>query len=100
METPFEEKTPGELARQLMERSAEYGTLSDELGRIYAIKPVDWSMLRDQVTSDKQADREWEKTKTGYRETLIKMRMKVIDKEMSAIKKYLEVKEKELRGYL
>ena len=91
-------KTPGQLADFNISLASEYSTLSDELGRILSLKDVNWSILRATVTSDKQADRKWHQTKQGLREREIELRMKSIQRTMSAIKTFLHVKSEESRN--
>lgn len=98
MDNPYQEKTPGQLAQGLLELAHTYGELSDELEEILKLKDINWSMLRDQFTSDKQTDREWGRTKPGSREIEIELEMKKIRRTMSAIKTYLSVKENEARN--
>lgn len=94
----FENRTPGELAAYNLQLAEKYGRLSDELGQILKLKDVNWSILRETTTSDKQADRKWHQTIPGIREREIESEMKKIQRTMSAIKTYLTVKENEARN--
>ena len=47
--------------------------------------------LRADVQSDKAADRAYEATEDGIMEMRLRMRMKAIEKKMSAIKSLLDV---------
>jgi len=98
MEYTFENKTPGDLARDLVTFSAEYQNLSEQLYAILKVKPAKWNIIRDQVSSDKQAERIWEETSDGINETRIKLRMKSIDKMMGSIKTYLRVLDSEAKN--
>lgn len=94
----YTDKTPGQIANDILVLSAKYGDLSDELGRIYKHKDVDWTLIRDTVTSDKQTEQIWRKTELGMREREIELEMKKVQKTISALKTYLNVKENEARG--
>ena len=98
MDNSFKDKTPGQLADELLKMTALYGQLSDELSGIYTRKNIDWEMLRDTVKSDRQADQKWFRTDLGAKEQVIEMRMKKIQRHMSTIKTYLQVKENEARS--
>lgn len=91
-------KTPGELAEVILQLTAEYETLADELAELLKLKDINWTLFRDTVTSDKQADRLWFKTEPGTREQSILLQMKKIQRTISSIKIYLKVKENEARN--
>lgn len=91
----YSNKTPGQLADIILQLSAEYENLSDELGVIFKVKDVNWTMFRDTVTSDKQADRLWSKTTAGAREQQILLQLRKIKQTISSIKTYLRVKSDE-----
>ena len=94
----FENKTPGQLADDILHLSHDYCTLSDELGIIYQKKDLNWGMLRDTVTSDRQADQLWRETDIGSRERQVELELKKIQKSISAIKTYLHIKENEAKN--
>lgn len=98
MEDSFKNKTPRELAEDIMQFAHLFSEYSDELGDILDEKSNKWSEIREAVTSDKQAEKLWSQTKKGKREIFLRLKMKSIEKQISAIKTYLSVKEKELRG--
>lgn len=98
MAIEYRERTPGQLADDILKLTHRYGELSDELADILRIKDIDWSILRDTVTSDRQADRAWYRTRPGSREREIDLEMKKIQKKISAIKIYLQVKADEARN--
>lgn len=93
-----ENKTPGQLANEVLELSHEYCILSDELGLILQKKDLNWGMLRDCVSSDRQADQLWRETEMGSRERVIELELKKIQKRISSIKLYLQIKENEAKN--
>ena len=82
-------QTPTELTTILMQKSAEFGHLSDELADILEIKASKWIELRESQKSDTATERTWQATPEGLRETRIKIALKKLEKQMSAIKTHL-----------
>jgi len=95
MENSFANKTPGIIAEELVEYSSQYQTLTEELYQILEKKAVRWNTLRDLRGSDKQADRDWEATKDGRREIELKLKLKALEKMISAIRTLLRTKSDE-----
>lgn len=98
MEHTYTDKTPRELADDLMKKTGLFENQSEEMMRILTGKPFKWSALRDTVSSDKQADREWEKTTDGNREIALKYEMRSLEKQISALKIGLRLKDQEARN--
>ena len=71
--------------------SAEYATVSFKLQSILISKADYWQKIRKETKTDKQADLEYDKTPTGKQERLLKARLKVIEKLLSALRTQLEV---------
>lgn len=86
------------LAQERLELSAEYQTLSDQLGAILTRKPVKWLLIRQDTKSDTSAEREWQNTEDGIQETVLKLKLKALEKRMSGIKTYLDVLNAEARN--
>lgn len=99
MENSFE-KTPGELANELLLLSDRYCSLTDDLAEVYRVKDVNWHLFRDIVSSDKQADAEWGRTEPGIKEREIDLELKKIKVKISAIRKFLEVKSDEAHSLM
>lgn len=91
-------KTPGQLSDELMDLSYQYSEMSDRLAMVLNIKREKWLLFREEVTSDKQAERIWEGTSAGIEEMQLRLKMKANERMMSAIKKYIEVKTNEAKG--
>ena len=92
--------SPRDLAEQRITLSAEYARSSEELEEILAKKPEYWIILRENTKSDKQADREFERTPEGIKEMRLRMRMKRIEKQLSAARTMLSVYESEARNLI
>lgn len=94
------DKTPHQLAAERVEVSALYAEASRQLEEILERKPAIWSEIRskEDVTSDAQAERQWDATEDGINEMKLKMKMKRMEKRMSAISTMLRVYEAEGRN--
>jgi len=90
--------TPGELSEQLMQQSAEYSKYAEELAEVLRSKSVAWMEVRKRTSSDKQADREWDATVEGMMEMSHRLRLKALEKSMSAIRTRLRILEGEARN--
>lgn len=91
---------PEALSEELLELSNTYGTLSDELSEILEAKPKLWLSIRAQTKSDTSAERAWEATESGVRETVVKLKLKAIEKRMSALRTRLRVMDAEARNLM
>lgn len=91
-------KTPHQLAEERVEMAGEYARLSEKLGEILSLKPQEWLLLRENCKSDTSAEKKWAMTEMGVEETLIRLKLKALEKNMSAVKSYLEVLQGEARG--
>ena len=92
------DKTPHQLADELHEMAIEYAKLAEELGMILTYKPAEWLKLRGDSKSDASTDRAYEATEAGTRETIIRLKMKALEKMMSAIKTKLQILTNEARS--
>lgn len=92
--------TPGELAEYKLQLSAEYGYVIGLLDDILRKKPDEWVLIRNRedVSSDKQADREWEASENGKNEMSCKYTLKRIEKVMSGINTKLRAYEQEAKN--
>jgi uncharacterized protein len=86
-----EKMTPGQLSEVRMKLSATYSFIATRLDEILMVKPQEWLKIREQSTSDNQADRKWELTENGRLEKVYRQQLKTCEKMMSAIKTRIEV---------
>jgi hypothetical protein len=89
------EQTPGQLAELRLKMADEYskaGELKVKLMRLYALY---YESFRDSVKSDAALERKWELTKEGLDMMELSMKLKTIEKKMSAIKSLLDVRNNE-----
>ena len=89
--------TPHEMAEKRVELSALYSSATEQLKDVLTIKPTVWSELRATTKSDKSADRLWEASADGIKEMRLRLSLKSMEKEMSAIRTMLEVLQGEAR---
>jgi hypothetical protein len=92
------QQTPHELADSRITLAADYAFFSEQLEEVLAKKPAVWGTLRAQSKSDKSADRLWEASADGIKEMQLRLRMKAIEKKMSAAKTMLDVLQGESRN--
>jgi len=89
---------PSLLASYKAQLSGEYSFYSGLLEDILARKPAVWNSMRPHHKSDKATDREYEATADGINEVGLRLKMKRIEKMMSAISSLLRVAEGEARN--
>jgi len=89
---------PPQLAEYLIYLAGEYSYWTDEYAQLLVEKPAIWNELRKGLGSDKAAERAYDATERGAKEIKLRMRLKALEKLMSAIKTSLRVKEVESRN--
>lgn len=77
--------TPTDYATRKEELANEYAQATERMREIAKIKAVRWLTLRAGVKSDTAADRAWDATVEGLEENDLKLRMKALDKLISAM---------------
>lgn len=88
---------PNKLATWRLQLSGEYAFIAQRLAEVQMAKPDIWLAIRerDGITSDAQADREWERTEQGKNERAYKTQLKYLEKIMSALRTRINVAEGE-----
>ena len=84
-------QSPHVAADLRVELSAKYSRESGRLELILKDRPMKWMAIREKVKSDKAADRAWEATEQGTDEMIIRLRLKRIEKLISALSSILKV---------
>jgi len=93
-----EKLNPGQLSELRLKLSGIYSFIASQLDDILLTKPGDWLSLREQTTSDTQADRKYELTENGKLEKIYRQQLKSCEKMMSAIKTRIEIIQGEARN--
>lgn len=88
----------GKMADLKVYIAAEYAFLSMELEKVLTLKQARWLMFRESRTSDTQAEREWGRTAEGLHEISLRLRLKAMEKLMSALTTRINVAEGEARN--
>ena len=92
------EKTPQQLATDLLLQSEEYSRYSGMYAELIKVQADYFHEHRAEYKSDTATDREFDRTDEGVKMTVIKMKIKALEKSMSAIKTMLRHKEIEVRN--
>jgi hypothetical protein len=93
-----EMRAPRDFSEMLMWLGAEYALVNRKLTDILMEKPSLWNELRRDVKSDTSAERVWQATQKGMRETEYRHSLKSIEKMMQALKAKLEIDRGEARN--
>lgn len=78
--------------------AGEYAFINGRLGEILGQKPSAWNSIRKEVNSDTAAERLWQQTQMGKDEMIYRLKLKSIEKLMSALKTKLEILQGEARN--
>ena len=89
---------PHKLAEQMMKLSHEYSTYSGELAKLTKVEGEYYKQERPNHKSDTSVARAFQTTQEGIQMTIVKLKLKSIEKQMSATKVFIEVATNEARG--
>lgn len=89
---------PGRLADFRLYLAALYSLRASEMQKLLAVKPKAWLAFREDASSAAEADRLWEATAEGQRETQLRWELRRIDKLSSAAASKLRIMEAEARN--
>ena len=89
---------PHELAQSLEEKAHEFSVQTDFLIEILEKKPAIWNEMRRDFKSDTSCERAWNATENGIKEMRYRLKLKALEKEMSAIRTQLRVASDEARN--
>lgn len=92
------DRTPREIAERRVELSSEYSQCADDLSDILEIKATAWLSMRENHKSDKATDMAWDATELGIKEMRLRLKMKALEKKLSAARTYLEVMNTEAKN--
>ena len=92
------ERNPHQLAEARIGLSEEYSRYSGEYAKLVKRQAEHFKAMRDKFKSDKATDRDFDLTDDGVAMTIIKLKLKSIEKTMSAYGTYLRLKENEAKN--
>ena len=90
-----DELTPQEVIKFREYLAGEFFYLGTELAMVLTKKAEIWKEVRKKVKSDKKADIEYELTECGKKEILLKMKLKAMEKMLSALRTTFETQQGE-----
>lgn len=94
----MKERNPHELAEARIGLSEEYSRYSGEFANLIRQQALFFKENRESHKSDTATQRAFELTEDGVRMTIIKLKLKSIEKTMSAYGTYLRLKENEAKN--
>lgn len=92
------EQTPSQLAELRLKLSDDYSKAGELKVRMMRARAEYYQDHRDDVKSDAALERLWETTNSGLELMELNMKMKTIERKMSAIKTLLDVRNMEARN--
>jgi len=91
-------KSPHVLADELMGLSEQYSKYSGELAKLTKVEGEYYKATRPHVKSDTAVLRQFQTTEEGIQMVIVKLKLKSLEKQMSATKVFIEVAGNEARG--
>jgi len=76
--------------------SSEWGFYAGQYEEILIKKPDIWLKMREGTKSDASAQKNWEGSEMGIDETVIKLRMKRLEKHISSLRQLIETARREM----
>lgn len=93
------EKTPHQLASDRMDIANSYMEKGKRMAKIKKMKAEWWKLARENFKSDASADRAWDLLPEGDEMETLRLEMKGMEMQMSAIKTMLMVNEMEAKNF-
>ena len=91
-------KTPHQLAEERIGMAEEYSRYSELFAEMIKYRAEFYRKHRPNFKSDTAVEREWETTEQGVQMTIIKLKLRVIEKQMSASNTMLRLLENEAKS--
>lgn len=90
--------TPHAISDELVRLSEEYSRFSGELAKMIKSEAEYFNLNREKHKSDTAVSRAFEVTDDGVKLTVLRLKLKSLEKSMSALKTHLRTLEVEARG--
>ena len=91
-------KTPHELSDSLMDLSEQYSRYSGEFAQKIKLQADYFNTFRDQHKSDNATQKAFDATDDGVKMVVLKLKLKALEKQMSAIRTHLRLLENEAKN--
>ena len=91
-------KTPHQIAEERIGMAEEYSRYSGLLAELIKKRAEHYKLERINHKSDTAVERSWERTNDGVQMTIIKLKLKAIEKQLSASNTMLRLLENEARA--
>ncbi len=91
-------KTPHQLAEERMKMAEEYSRYSGLFAEMIKFRAEHYKAHRPSCKSDTACERDWEMTEQGTQMTIIKLKLKALEKKMSASNTMLRLMENEAKN--
>lgn len=92
------QKTPHQIAEERLGMAEEYSRYSGLFADLIKKRAEHYKVERSNHKSDTATERAWERTKDGVQMTIIKLKLKAMDKQMSASNTMLRLMENEAKA--
>ena len=92
------QKSPHQLAEERVGMAEEYSRYSGLYAEMVKLRAEHYRTHRPNLKSDTACEREWEMTEKGTQMTIIKMKLRVIERQLSASNTMLRVLENEAKS--
>lgn len=90
--------TPHEMADSMMELAEQYSKYSGELAKLTKVEGEYYKATRPNVKSDTAVARQFQTTDEGIQMAVVRLKLKSLEKQMSATKLFVEVATNEAKG--
>lgn len=90
--------TPHEMAQKRLDLSEEYSRYSGEFAKLVKFQADYFHIERDNHKSDNACQKAFDRTPEGVQMTIVKMKLKSIEKTMSALNTALRLAENEAKN--
>lgn len=92
------QKTPHQVANERMGMAEEYSRYSGLYAEMIKARAVHYRTHRPNFKSDVACEREWQVTEQGVQMTIIQLKLKALEKQMSASNTMLRLMENEAKN--
>lgn len=93
-----EQPLPHELSEKLLSKAEEYSRYSGEYANHVKLQALYFNTFRPDHKSDNATQKAFEATADGVKMTILRLKLKALEKEMSAIRTHLRLLENQARN--